>query len=460
VTRTIAIIGAGFSGTATAIQLLTRHGHNPFEVMLVNRHANLARGVAYGTHSPSHLLNVPAGRMSLFPDRENDFLDFARTGDANITAAGFVARSLYGRYLGARLNQAADSSPQAKLETVTGEVVELKLAPDGDSGILGFADGTRRAADRVVLAVGNYPPADLPVGDKEFYESSAYIRDPWEPGVLDRISFQRPVLLLGTGLTMMDVALELTRRGFSSTLHAISRRGLLPQAHRELPSMPAEDLLPPGLMDGPANTRRYMHSVRRHIRELARKGVDWRDVIGSLRPITPLLWQRLDVTERRRFLRHVQAYWDTHRHRTAPAAAARLETLLRNGTLVAEAGRLRQMKAGHHRIKITWQPRRSPAIRELQVAAVINCTGPQSDLGKLEDPLIRSLLDQGILTPDPLRLGLMTGSDGALLDNAGHASRVIYYTGPLLKARDWECTAVPELRLAALKLADRLAGTW
>lgn len=459
-THTIAIIGAGFSGTATAIQLLRRHGDKPLHIELINRHTNLARGVAYGTHSPSHLLNVPAGRMSLFPDRENDFLDFVRGSDAKVTGADFVPRNLYGNYLGTRLEEAAEASPRARLEAVTGEVVDLQIAPGSQHATLRLANGNEQIVDRVVLAVGNYPPANPLVPEMEFFNGPNYVRDPWAPDALDGIPMEASVLLLGTGLTMMDVALELTRRGFSSTLFALSRRGLLPQTHRELPAMPAENRIPADLQQGPANTRRYMQVVRHHIRELATQGVDWRDVIGSLRVVTPALWQALDIKERRRFLRHVQTYWDNHRHRTAPAAAEQLDTLLSSGKLVVRAGRLRRVKADGDRITITWQPRHKTTNQHLQVATVINCTGPQGDLRKLLDPLIHSLLSQGLLTPDILGLGLQTDANGALLDNTGQPSRLMYYTGPLLKARDWECTAVPELRLAALRLADHLAGAW
>ncbi|MGH8402874.1 MAG: FAD/NAD(P)-binding protein, partial [Gammaproteobacteria bacterium] len=387
-THKIAIIGAGFSGAATAIHLLTRHGDKPLKITLINRHANLARGVAYGTHSPSHLLNVPAGRMSLFPDRENDFLEFARGLDSSITASSFVPRSLYGRYLGARLRQAVDNAPRARLEPLTGEVVDLKLASGGQQAKLQLADGSVLTIERVVLAVGNYPPADPSVPDAAFFKSPQYVRDPWAPGALDGQPLEQPLLLLGTGLTMMDVALELARRGFSSTLFALSRRGLLPQAHRELSAMPTENALPADLMRGPASTRRYLRTLRRHIRTLAAQGTDWRDVIGSLRLVTPALWQALDLAERRRFLRHAQPYWDTHRHRTAPAAAAQLEALRHSGRLMVRAGRLQHVNANRGQVEATWQPRNSSVYRQLSIAAVINCTGPQSALEKLPDPLI------------------------------------------------------------------------
>jgi uncharacterized NAD(P)/FAD-binding protein YdhS len=455
----IAIVGAGFSGTATAIQLLTRHGHLPLQVTLINRHPNLARGVAYGTHSPSHLLNVPAGRMGLFPDREGDFLEFVRHFDNSVTAGSFMPRSLYGRYLGARLKEAIEKAPKMRLQTVTGEVRGLSLVADGAGATLHLADGQDLTAGQVVLAVGNYPPANPSVPEADFFETPHYMRDPWAPGALDRVPLEAPVLLIGSGLTMMDVALELAHRGLSGVQYAISRRGLLPQVHRQLPAMPVNPP-PAGLTEGRASARRYLRLTRGYVDELAARGADWRDAIGALRAATPALWQALDLTEKRRFLRHVQAYWDVHRHRTAPASGEMLAQLLASGRLQVAAGRLRRISGGSDGVSVLWQVRGSTQESRLEVGSVINCTGPQSDITRLTDPLMRSLLAQGLVRPDPLRLGLDVDATDRVLDNAGKPSGVISYTGPLLRARDWEGTAVPELRVAAQRLADRLAGTW
>ena len=457
--RTIAIVGAGFSGTATAIQLLTRHGQLPFQLTLINRHPNLARGVAYGTQSPSHLLNVPAGRMGLFPDKEGDFLEFVGHFDNSVTAGSFVPRNLYGRYLGARLKQAAQQAPAMHLQPVTGEVQDLSLAADGPGAVLKFSDGRSLSAEQVVLAVGNYPPADPPVPETYFFHSPHYVRDPWSPGALDRVPLESPVLLIGTGLTMMDVALELAHRGHSAVQYAISRRGLLPQVHRQLPAMP---LTPPpaGLLQGRPTARRYLRLIRDYVEELAARGADWRDAIGALRALTPALWQALDLQERRRFLRHLQAYWDIHRHRTAPSSGEQLAKLMASGSLLVAAGRLQRLSWGSSGVEVRWQPRGSAREALLEVGCVINCTGPQSDITRLSDPLVRSLLAQGLIRPDPLKQGLDLDEAARVLDNGGRPSGVISYTGPLLKARDWEGTAVPELRVAAQRLADWLAGTW
>lgn len=453
----IIIIGAGFSGVATAIHLLTRHGDEPLAIMLINRHGSMGRGVAYGTQSPSHLLNVPAGRVSLFPDREDDFLDFARGKDNSVTASSFVPRSRYGEYLHARLDEAAALTPRARLEIMTGEAVGLAL--EHSTATVRFADGRTLQADRVVLAVGNYPPSNPPIPDHGVFASHTYIRDPWSPGALNSIPMDQPVLLIGTGLTMMDTALELDRRGHGGQLLAISRRGLTPQAHRELPAMP--HLAPPAeLFSGRASIHRYLRIVRRTATEATSHSRDWRDTIGALRPVTATLWHALPEAERRRFLRHLQPYWDTHRHRTAPASAARLDALQASGRLQTHAGRLLELQPAGTGIEVCWQARGRTRRERFRVGAAVNCTGPESRLNRLSDPLIRNLLNQGLISPDGLELGVATDARGALLNRNGQPSELVYYTGPLLRARDWECTAVPELRVAAMNLADYLVQTW
>jgi uncharacterized NAD(P)/FAD-binding protein YdhS len=454
----IAVVGAGFSGAATVIHLLRRHGGEPLMVTLVSRHPELGRGVAYGTHSPTHLLNVPAARMSLFPDDEEDFLRFAKSRDPQAAGGSFMPRSLYGEYLAARLEQAVASASRARFAPLTGEAVGIVVRPDGRAR-LGLADGSMLEAERVVIASGNYPPGDPRIPDMGFYRSAHYIRDPWAPGALERADPRQPVLLIGTGLTMMDVALELDRRGFAQPLHALSRRGLLPQVHRASHGAPLEpSVVMDMLLKGEPNARRWSRALRLCAAELASRGVDWRDVIGALRPHTAELWQRLDLAEKRRFLRHLQPYWDSHRHRTAPIAHAKLERLFKEGQLTVRAGYLRGLSEEGGKVRVLWRKRHAAAGETFEVGTVINCTGPKGSIERSADPLVRSLLEQGLMQSDALGLGLQADKDGALLDRMGRASTTLFYTGPLLKARDWECTAVPELRVSALKLADKLAA--
>jgi uncharacterized NAD(P)/FAD-binding protein YdhS len=457
--QTVVIAGAGFSGVVTAAHLLRRGAGGPLRVILVNRSGVMARGVAYGTNSPVHVLNVPAGRMGASADDPEGFLRFARQHDQTIAASDFVPRQLYGDYLEHFLAEAErERAPGVSLERMIGEVTAVDPCPEGRSARVSGIQGGEIVADRVVLALGNYPPEDFPVSDPSFYGNRLYIRDPWARGALEGVNKDRPVLLIGTGLTMLDIALDVSSR-IPSKLWAVSRRGLMPQQHSVPACPPTPRHRPPGLESAQPTIRGYLRAVHSHARKLAAEGEDWRPVIDSLRPTTPALWHALPLAERARFLRHMRPYWEVHRHRAAPAAAAAFQRLLDQGQLRVRAGRIQSFETTGDEVRVALRPRGLKTIDHLTVGTVINCTGPSADVRTLRDPLIDILRSRQMIQPDPLGLGLATADDGALLDATGTPSRVLYYVGPLLKARYWESTAVPELRLHAARLAATLAGS-
>ncbi|HEU4565706.1 MAG TPA: FAD/NAD(P)-binding protein [Gemmatimonadaceae bacterium] len=456
--RAVLVIGAGFSGSMAATHLLRRGAGGPLRVVLVNRSGAMARGIAYGTRSERHVLNVPAGNMSAFPDDPEHFLRYARERDPSVTGGSFVTRRLYGEYLMDVLADAERSAaPGARLERIVGEATGFELAPDGESARVTLADGRTIAADRVILALGNYAPADPPVADRSFYESVRYVRDPWAPGALDAIAPSDRVLLIGTGLTMLDVALDLRTSGARAPMVAISRRGLTPQPHRSPSVAPTYEHRPPGMETGERTARAYLRAVRAHVRTVAERGMDWREVVGALRPITSTLWQGLSVAERARFLRHVRPYWEVHRHRAAPEPAAALRRMMDAGELTVVAGRLLGFRDVGDGVEVFLRRRGASAAEAMRVERVINCTGPESDTRTLRDPLIASLRAAGLLRPDPLGLGLETSESLALLACDGLPSRVLHHVGPFLRATYWESTAVPELRLHAARVAAAVA---
>ncbi len=448
---TIAIVGAGFSGVATAARLLTE-GRGPGRIVMVNRSGPSARGVAYGTRTEGHVLNVPAGRMSAFPEDEDDFLRFAAGRMDGVTGSSFLPRSLYGAYLDHVLSKAAGSAARAVLETEVGEVVTIETDRAGHR--LRFADGRSITADFVVLAVGNYPPTDPAFASGDFARSHRYIGDPWTPGALDRIGSGERVLLIGTGLTMLDAAIAIGGRAARMT--ALSRRGVVSTAHRDPGLPPTGDHLPPALLTGSATAVDYCRAVRRHVKLTTARGGDWRDVIGALRPITPALWQRLPERERGRFLRHLRPYWDAHRHRAAPATARVVDALRASGRLAVLAGTVLGIEtgAGGHAVRIR---RRGGAEDRVAFDRLVNCTGPASHLALVHDPLIQSLLAARNIRPDQWGLGLDTSASLEVLDGDGVPAESLFYVGPLLRAQHWEATAVPELRVHARALARTVA---
>jgi uncharacterized NAD(P)/FAD-binding protein YdhS len=255
---------------------------------------------------------------------------------------------------------------------------------------------------------------------------------------------------------MCDVALALRDAGQQGRIHAISRRGLLPQPHR-LSAKPPPHLDRPETLDAwPSSAAGLLRELRREVRARGGEKVDWREVVTSIRADTPALWQRLDAEERRRFLRHARPYWETHRHRSSPETAHAIDELVETGRLELVAGSLEALAEEDGGVVATIRRRGSSSSGTLRVGKVINCTGPDTDLTRVSDPLVASLRRDGMVRPDELGLGLDADDDGRVVAADGSPSGSLTLLGPLRKGRFWEHTAVPELRVAAKAVADRL----
>ncbi len=456
----------------TATHLLGASFDRRTEIVLINRPqmggsaTTMARGLAYGTNSADHLLNVPAGRMSAFEDRPNDFLEYLHANNIAAEGGSFIARHWYGRYLQKTLNDA--SSAATVKFTIRHQAVSSIRIVNNDRNIdtceLKFSEGEPIIADRVVLALGNFLPTNPPMADAQLLESNRYIRDPWSDGALNNICLDKPVLLIGTGLTMFDVVVSLNARADAEQkpfrIHAVSRRGLWPQSHRSHTSAPSFAAVPPNIF-AKTTARAYLRAVRDHVSAVEKNGGDWRDVMVSLRPITPHLWGALQLPERKRFLRHLKPYWETHRHRAAPEIFNLVARCEKRGEMTSYAAQILGFDEYVDSIKVRLQVRgKGSGKREtitIEVGTVINCTGPSSDL--YTEPLLAQMAALGLIAADPLRLGIEVADDYRVRDDRGMAGSGIYYVGPLLKARDWEATAVPELREHAKAAAQIVLQT-
>lgn len=455
--KTIAIVGGGFSGSALAIQLL-RRATSPLRLVLIERKPPFGGGVAYGTKSPDHLLNVPANRMGLWPDDPEHFVRWLRehreeegvpeTFDEN----GFLPRRLYGAYVSAQLNEAeAEACDGVDFTRLEGEVVDCEER-SGGGAVLRFADGKEREADHVVLALGNLPgaypiPRPLPI-----YRSPRYVHVPWRADALGGIGPNEDVLLVGQGLTATDLIVELDRRGHRGTIHALSRRGVRPQVHQPAEAYPS--FIERGGL--PATARELMRRVRREVRDAARRGVDWRGVVDSLRPHSAAIWQGFSAEQRSVFLRYVRPIWEGHRHRVAPQLADVLERMEEAGRLKYHAGRLQILDVDATGVDAMFRRRGSIQHVALRVAKVINCTGPRTDYSKYQHPLFIHLLARGLIDHDPLALGINARPTGEVLRYRGEEVGWLFTLGAPLKGVLWETTAVREIREQALALAVRL----
>lgn len=449
----VAIIGGGCSGVLTAVQLVRQSNGTPPRIAVIESRPALGQGTAYSTRGAEHLLNVPAANMSALPDDPQHFLNWARQNGAPAAPDAYLPRGLYGEYLAALFD---DAARVAAIARVHGHVEDIRH--DGRESELILTGGRRLRAARVGLAAGNFPPAVPAVDGLADLALPSYANDPWSADALDALGPDDSLLLIGTGLTMLDVALQLRARGHGGTIHAVSRRGLLPQPH--VVASPASPLpAPPEVLNAQPSVIGLLRGLRAAVRREAEAGRDWRDVIGSIRSITAALWQALPPRERARFLRHARPYWDTHRHRAAPEVATAIQRMLHAGQLVVHAGRMVRVARHDGGVQAVIRHRQTSELATLQVARIINCTGPESDVRRLKDPLWMNLLQRGLIQRDEFGLGILTDADGAVLDATGRASDWLFLIGPMRKAQLWEGTAVPELRVHARDLARRLRGT-
>ncbi len=492
----IAIVGAGFSGVAVAWNLLQQLPPQS-RLLLISNEAVIGQGLAYGTPSPHHLLNVPAARMGISAEDEGGFLRYLQQLGLPFQASDFVPRNLYGAYLQRVLGEqrASASARQIEFEIIYDNVIGIERTP-ADSGhsdasstepgsvslTLRLANSAPKVVHSVVLALGNFAPRPLPYDASLSMLEQArarIVQSPWNYSALIDVPVEARVLLLGSGLTAVDVLLQLRHLGHRGVVTMLSRRGLLAQAHRAA-GQAGMATVPPGFVENFSKLRTVRAMLRFFRQSLAQLQLaaqqqehqasavaDWRDLLAALRPVTDQLWQTLAPAERQRFLRHLQALWDSHRHRMAAPVAARVNHELQQQRLQIRAGRLKhvhyQVNAGTTSAAcwhVQWQRRAESHCETSQFDFVINCTGPVSALRSQTQGLLAQLLSRGQICSDAAELGLLIQPDYQV-QAADESSALpgLYYIGPLLKAQFWEATAVPELRQHARRLAEHVLAS-
>jgi uncharacterized NAD(P)/FAD-binding protein YdhS len=428
----VAIIGGGFSGTILAAQLARRG----IASALVDGSGRVGKGVAYSTSEPAHLLNVRAEGMSAWAGEPDHFA--ARFAEEGGDKRGFAQRRLFGRYVGEILDEAVASGL-----TRTIAASATKASRDAGEWAVELDDGSIVESDALVLAIGNQEPEPLRAlagaGDR-------FVSNPWgadaRAAVGELVASGEDALLVGTGLTMVDLVLSLDAAGHRGRIVALSRRGLVPRSHADFDPAPVDrDDVPTG------NLTALWRWLRRRGAE-----VGWRAAVDSLRPYSQSLWRNLDAGQQRRFLRHARPWWDVHRHRIAPEVGQTLLRLIGEGRLEILAGRITGARRTDQGIDVEYRRRGANEARTSHFAYAFNCTGPLHSITQTRDPLLRSLLDAGQIESDQLGIGLEVDDHS----RAAGGER-LWALGPLTKGRHWEIIAVPDIREQAAAVAEDIA---
>jgi uncharacterized NAD(P)/FAD-binding protein YdhS len=460
--HTVAVVGGGMAGALFGLKLAT--ARPDFRVVVIEATRRIGRGLAYGACSPQHLLNVPISRMEIGltpgfadwlqanPDAQEALATGLEESGGDLPGV-FMPRALFGAYLEERLEEALISGDSITgdspgLSLIRGEAVRVLAHPDR---AVRLSDGREIPADAVVLATGNLAPRAPGGPDQWFYDTPGFVPDPWAPDAFDGLSPDDPLLLLGTGLTTVDIVLKLSRAGHRGPILATSRRGLLPKVHAAGGVWPA--FLEAAL---PASPRRLMRLIREQVATAEAGGIPWQRVFDAARPAIPAVWSSWSTRAKRQFLRHLRTRWDVHRHRMAQRIHDALNAESAAGRLEILPARLRGYRPTDGGVEVTLAPH-GGGERRFTAARVVNCTGPRRDAGAIAIPLLADLRDQGLALPDALGLGLET-ENCALLDVDRRTSTWLYALGALTCPQWWEITAVPEIAVQIDRLVGQLAN--
>lgn len=446
----IAIIGAGLSGRLLALNLRWQAPPSA-SIALIDRGDSHYMGPAYSDPADFLLLNVPAGRMGALASDPENFLKWAQQKGVPAGPWDFLPRSLYREYVLDLLRTAQrERADGPQLTHLRAEATDVETTRAG--AVVHLETGQRVLADRLVLALGNFPPRPPSIATASSLESPRYVANPWNTEILGSVPRDDTVLLIGTGQTAIDLAIALDRRGHAGRIVAISRHGVLPLPHRGFETYPSfiREIGDPGrLLD-------IFRAVRKHLERARSMGIDMRAVIDSLRPDTQALWLGLGADEKRRFLRHLFRHWEIVRSRIPPQSEAVIRRLRASGQLAIIAGRIHDIVETRAALEVRYTPRAEVDATAERAGLVVNCVGPEWDYGRVDHPLVKSLTRRGLIRPGPAGIGLDSLPNGAILGRDGTAPGVLYTLGSTMRGVLWETLAAPEIRVQAGQLARLL----
>lgn len=452
--RRVAIIGGGAAGATLLSELLERPVSQPLHLDWYTGGGTPSRGLAYGTRSQRHLLNVRAASMGMFANRPGGFLEYMQKRDPSISGTDFLPRCWYGEYLEAEtasaLAHAKDNGHDVRIVPY-----EVDAVVPENSGVTIFQGETTTEVEAAVLALGTLPPQPLPHVDHAALASGRYVTKPWSllADVKPDTQAHR-VLVIGLGLTAVDVIIELAALWPNAHFTAMSRHGLLPEVHQSSASLPYEDSedLVESMRDAP-DVRTWM----RLMRDAIAHADDWRLVVDCLRPHTQALWGLLPHPDRARFLRHARSTWERARHRLPPPVAQAVKALEQEGRLKRVSGHVHGVSLVENGLRMTYLPKGENQERTLDADLVVQSIGLDNDIRRTPHTLLQQLVTNGHIRSDPFGLGIQAVPDGRIVHDGNPWPR-FFAIGSMLRGTLWESTAMPEIRQQARQLAEHLLG--
>lgn len=459
----IGIIGGGFSGTMTAVQLIHKV-QNPIKISIINERKNFNKGFAYSPYSKKHILNVITEKMGAFPDKAHDFLDWVmlqdefKSHDRTLIANSFLPRYLYGQYLEDTWEKAKKIASEKKIELQIIESIVDDIDVTEEKITIILNTNKKITVDQCVITSGNQVPRNPAIPNMEFYKSSNYFQNPWLIDSVLHVENELPVLLIGNGLTMVDTVFGLLEHGYKNKIYSISPNGfnILPHRHNGLTytKLVEEFTDDMSLYD-------IVKLVNKHVKLVREYGVTAEPVIDSIRPYTQAIWKKLNETERKKFMERLRHLWGVARHRFPMHSHDKIQQLRIDNKLLIKSGKILNLtEVSPKHIVVEYYDKKEKELKNFEVSRVINCTGPESNLNLIENSFLKNAMIKGVLKQDSLYLGIVTDTDTfQIIDIHNKKHHHLFTIGANLKGELWESTAVNELRLQADKLAQILIAS-
>ncbi len=445
----VAIIGGGFSGAAVALHLARRGvGSVVFEPR-----GELGRGLAYGNRESAFRTNVPAARMSIFPDDRPHFQKWIeRTGAVAKDSEAFAAdggvypsREVFGDYV------AAQVEPHLKSGWIR-HSAEKALSVERGGSVWRVAGelGAKIEADVVVLAA-THPSASIPAPRRPTVEDETFCRDLSAENPVPALQKHEAILIVGAGLTAIDALVLLEKLGHSGPTTLISRRGQRPQPQAHNPLPPFGDFT-----TRPERTAlRLLRRVRNALAFEKPPEMEWQIVLDAVRAQGLQIWSALPLDERRRLVRHARPYWDANRFRMSPQAAKILAQREQSGKTELIKARVVAARRERSCFAIELATGGPNVLRRYD--RIVLATGP-SHKDIFGEPPFASLARAGLIAIDPTQLGLSVTPKSETIGVAGQIVGGLFVAGPLARGAFGELMGLPEVAHHAQFVADEIAA--
>jgi uncharacterized NAD(P)/FAD-binding protein YdhS len=453
---TIGIIGTGLSGSLCAINLL-KNSQSPIKILLFEKDAKrFARGVAYSNDFTYQPLNVVADAMSLFEDKPLHFYhwtlerknEYSLPEDFN--PKSFISRKIFGDYLTDTLEQTIQDHAQHSVTVVYDEVCSVSQSTH-QYKVFTTHEGMHHC-NKIILALGNFPPANFQLANNDFLDNEYYEANPWRVGLVDDIKAEEDILFVGSGLTMVDLLINLKQKNHKGKIFVVSRKGLLPNLHKpyntNIISWSDEELY--------SGLHNLFVSLRKKIKEKNNEGIDWRNIIDSLRLYTPSIWKSFSHEEKNIFFRRLRSYWEIHRHRVPQESMRLIQHYFDKEELKLFAAKLEEIHVEENSFFVSFINNKLKIKQAISVNRIINCTGPESNYKNLSNSIIAEMLEKNYLSLDNNNYSLLCNSNGAALTKDEKINEHLYLIGPIRKTTEWESTALREIRSQSILLANAL----